>query len=73
VSSREQDLARDWLEQSWGAVHRWGSGGVFPNFLDPDLADWAHAYHGVNYERLTRVRPGTTQTTSSIHQLLPPA
>jgi hypothetical protein len=28
---------------------------VFPNFPDPDLTDW-RAYHGVNYERLTRVK-----------------
>jgi FAD/FMN-containing dehydrogenase len=74
VSSREQDLARDWLKQSWGTVHRWGSGGVFPNFPDPDLVDWAHAYHGANYERLTRVKARyDPDNVFHFHQSLPPA
>lgn len=37
-------------------VHPWGSGGVYPNFPDPDLEDWAHACHGSNYDRLLRVK-----------------
>jgi hypothetical protein len=37
-------------------VHPWGSGGVYPNFPDPDLAGWEHAYHGDNYDRLARVK-----------------
>jgi FAD/FMN-containing dehydrogenase len=50
------DAARGWLRRSWGLVHPWGSGGVYPNFPDPDLQDWAHAYHGDNYDRLVRVK-----------------
>lgn len=46
----------DWLMQSWALVHPWGSGGVYPNFPDPDLHDWAHAYYGENHERLLRVK-----------------
>jgi FAD/FMN-containing dehydrogenase len=52
----ERAAARDWLARSWGVVHPWGSGGVYPNFPDPDLQDWAHAYHGTNYDRLRRVK-----------------
>ncbi|HEV8165767.1 MAG TPA: FAD-binding oxidoreductase [Actinomycetota bacterium] len=52
----ERDAARDWLSRSWALVHPWGSGGVYPNFPDPDLQDWARAYHGTNYERLRRVK-----------------
>jgi hypothetical protein len=37
-------------------MHPWGSGGVYPNFPDPDLQDWAHAYYGTNYDRLRRVK-----------------
>jgi FAD/FMN-containing dehydrogenase len=47
---------RDWLTRSWSIVHAWGSGGVYPNFPDPDLRDWARAYHGSNFERLLSVK-----------------
>jgi FAD/FMN-containing dehydrogenase len=50
------DAARGWLARSWALVHRWGSGGVYPNFPDPDLQDWAHAYYGSNYDRLLGVK-----------------
>jgi FAD/FMN-containing dehydrogenase len=69
-----RDAARDWLARSWLLVHPHGSGGVFPNFPDPDLTDWARAYHGANYERLARVKarydPGNV---FRFHQSLPPA
>ena len=48
--------ARDWLKRSWSIVHPWGSGGVYPNFPDPDLQDWAYAYFGKNYERLLHAK-----------------
>jgi FAD/FMN-containing dehydrogenase len=52
----EHGAARDWLVRSWALVHPWGSGGVYPNFPDPDLRDWARAYHGPNHDRLRRVK-----------------
>jgi hypothetical protein len=52
----ERGAARDWLARSWALVHPWGSGGVYPNFPDPDLQDWARAYYGTNYDRLRRVK-----------------
>ena len=52
----ERAAARGWLTRSWTVVHPWGSGGVYPNFPDPDLQDWANAYHGTNYDRLRRVK-----------------
>jgi hypothetical protein len=71
---RERDAARDWLANSWSLVHRWGSGGVFPNFPDPDLTDWASAYHGPNYQRLTRVKASCDpDNVFYFHQSLPPA
>ena len=48
--------ARDWLAGSWALVRPWGSGGVYPNFPDPDLDDWGRAYHGTNYGRLRQVK-----------------
>jgi FAD/FMN-containing dehydrogenase len=56
VSNAKRDEARRWLARSWNLVHAWGSGGVYPNFPDPDLDDWAEAYHGGNRKRLLRVK-----------------
>ena len=54
--SEEQQAARRWLTRSWEIVHPFGSGGVYPNFPDPELDDWERAYHGDNYARLARVK-----------------
>jgi FAD/FMN-containing dehydrogenase len=56
ASPAEIHGARDWLARSWGLVHPWGSGGAYPNFPDPDLDDWADAYHGTNLDRLIQVK-----------------
>jgi FAD/FMN-containing dehydrogenase len=56
VPAAERDAARGWLGRSWASVHPWGSGGVYPNFPDPNLADPARAYHGPNLERLARIK-----------------
>ncbi len=52
----EAQRARDWLARSWALVHPWGSGGVYPNFPDPDLEEWDSAYHGTNRDRLLGVK-----------------
>jgi FAD/FMN-containing dehydrogenase len=56
ASEAERQAARGWLSRSWALVHAWGSGGVYPNFPDPELEDWARAYHGANLDRLRRVK-----------------
>jgi FAD/FMN-containing dehydrogenase len=56
ASDAEREAARAWLSRSWASVHPWGTGGVYPNFPDPDLADPGHAYHGTNYGRLLGVK-----------------
>ena len=48
--------AMQWVLRSWGCVHPWGSGRVYPNFPEPGLADWDAAYYGINRERLLRVK-----------------
>ena len=48
--------ARRWLARSWDYGHPWGSGGVYPNFPDPEIADWSPAYHGGGIDRLRRVK-----------------
>jgi FAD/FMN-containing dehydrogenase len=52
----ERDAAREWLARSWEIVRPCGSGGVYVNFPDPELADSGRAYYGVNFERLKRVK-----------------
>src|SRR5579875_3279657 len=49
------DAAR-WAQRSRAAVHPWASGRVYPNFPDPDLVNWAEAYHGGNHARLAEVK-----------------
>jgi len=56
ASESAQQDARRWLARSWEAVHPYGSGGVSPNFADPELTDGARAYYGVNSERIHRIR-----------------
>jgi FAD/FMN-containing dehydrogenase len=56
ASEAARRAARAWLSRSWALVHPWGSGGVYPNFPDPELEDWARAYHGANLDRLRRVK-----------------
>jgi FAD/FMN-containing dehydrogenase len=56
VDTGEHDAARRWLARSHALVREWGTGGVYPNFPDPGLTDWARAYHGANYPRLQRVK-----------------
>jgi FAD/FMN-containing dehydrogenase len=51
------DAAR-WVQRSWATVHPCGSGRVYPNFPDPDLANWAEAYHGANHARLAELKRG---------------
>jgi FAD/FMN-containing dehydrogenase len=74
ASGAERDTAREWLARSWSLVHPYGSGAVFPNFPDPDLTDWATAYYGANYERLTRVKARyDPENVFRFHQSLSPA
>jgi FAD binding domain/Berberine and berberine like len=56
ASASDRNSGRAWLARSWAALHRWASGGVYPNFPDPDLDGWEHAYFGENYDRLVGVK-----------------
>jgi hypothetical protein len=50
------DAADPWVDQSWATAHADGSGRVYPNFPDPELDDWAAAYHAGNHPRLAAVK-----------------
>jgi FAD binding domain/Berberine and berberine like len=45
-----------WVDRSWEVAHVDGSGGVYPNFPDPQLNNWATAYHAGNYPRLAAAK-----------------
>ncbi|MEU7531874.1 FAD-binding oxidoreductase [Saccharothrix sp. NPDC042600] len=51
-AARRADEVLNWLATSWNILHPWGTGGVYPNFPDPDLQDWLTAYYGDHVERL---------------------
>jgi FAD/FMN-containing dehydrogenase len=72
ASSAEKEAAHDWVTRSWRLVHPWGTGGVFPNFPDPDLEDWAQAYYGRNLDRLLGVKARyDPENLFRFHQSLP--
>ena len=52
ASSERNGAAAAWVRGSWAGVHPFGTGGVFPNFADPELEDPGRAYYGSNLERL---------------------
>jgi FAD/FMN-containing dehydrogenase len=56
TSIADREAAQRWLARSWASTRPWGTGGVYQNFPDPDLEDWAHAYYGTNYDRLVRAK-----------------
>ncbi len=72
ASPFERQAALDWLSGSWSMLRPWGTGRVYPNFPDPDLREWARAYHGANYDRLVEAKrrydPGTA---FRFHQSIP--
>jgi FAD binding domain/Berberine and berberine like len=55
-SAQRIRAAEDWLSRSWSLAHPFGTGGVYPNFPDPDLDDALVAYHGANLNRLMQVK-----------------
>ncbi len=56
VRPEQVAAARQWLRSSWAAAHPWSTGGVYPNFPDPELDEWDVAYYGENLDRLRRIK-----------------
>jgi hypothetical protein len=72
VPTAARAAAHGWLARSWALAHPWGSGGVYPNFPDPDLQDWGRAYYGSNHDRLLRVKASCDPDNFfRFHQSLP--
>ncbi|GAB1510171.1 FAD-binding oxidoreductase [Actinophytocola sp. KF-1] len=55
-AARRGGEALAWLAEGWRLLRPWGTGGVYPNFPDPALADWMTAYYGSNADRLRVVK-----------------
>jgi hypothetical protein len=45
-----------WLADGWDAVRSWATGGVYPNFPQPELDPLSAAYHQGNRDRVVRVK-----------------
>jgi Berberine and berberine like len=56
AATATRGTARQWVARSRACVHPWGSGRVYPNFPDPDLADWTEAYYAGNFPRLAAAK-----------------
>jgi berberine-like enzyme len=70
--SRVQHAAKQWVREAWAIPHPSGTGGVYPNFPDPDLDDWRQAYHSTNFDRLVRCKGRyDPDDVFSFHQSIP--
>lgn len=48
--------ADEWVRRQWQTAHPYGTGGVYANFQDAKLDEWATAYYGSNLSRLREVK-----------------
>jgi hypothetical protein len=48
--------AARWMNSWYASLRSYMSGEAYQNYIDPALADWAHAYYGANLPRLQKVK-----------------
>ncbi len=55
-ASGDAASARSWVNASRATLAPSTSGAAYVNYIDPDLANWQHAYYGPNLARLRQVK-----------------
>lgn len=45
-----------WVREIHAVMRPYASGLAYQNYIDPELADWEHAYFGANLERLKAIK-----------------
>lgn len=56
IAGNDPAASREWLDNLYSAMRPYVSGYAYQNYIDPQLADWQHAYYGANLERLISVK-----------------
>lgn len=56
ATNAELQAGREWMGAWYSSLRPYMSGQAYQNYIDPGLADWAHAYYGANLGRLRQVK-----------------
>ncbi|HTS46838.1 MAG TPA: BBE domain-containing protein, partial [Bryobacteraceae bacterium] len=64
----------DWAREYWEALHPYGAGGAYVNFMMEEGADRIRATYGENYDRLAAIKAKyDPRNLLNVNQNIPPA